>query len=166
MQIQLAPANSSHFQLIEELARRIWNRHYVPIIGQEQVDYMLSNIYNAQSLQEQMEAKGHRFFLIENSGSKEVIGFISISTESEGIYWINKFYLLDEQQGKGTGTLVFNAIKEQMPALQLMRLTVNRQNYKSINFYFKQGFIIEQVADFDIGNGYYMNDFVMVWKQK
>jgi RimJ/RimL family protein N-acetyltransferase len=166
MQIQLAAANSSHFGLIEELARKIWNKHYVPIIGQEQVDYMLANIYNAQSLQEQMERKGHRFFLIENATAKEVIGFISISSDAPGSYWIHKFYLLDEQQGKGTGTRVFEASREQMPGLQTIRLTVNRQNFKSINFYFKQGFIIEQVADFDIGNGYYMNDFVMIWKRK
>jgi hypothetical protein len=41
---------------------------------------------------------------------------------------------------------------------------VNRQNYKAINFYFKLGFKIQTVADFDIGNGYVMNDFVMVFE--
>ena len=46
-----------------------------------------------------------------------------------------------------------------------VRLTVNRQNFKSVNFYFKNGFTIERVADFDIGNGYVMNDFVMMWKK-
>ena len=39
------------------------------------------------------------------------------------------------------------------------------QNYKSINFYFKNGFVIERVADFDIGNNFVMNDFVMIWKR-
>jgi hypothetical protein len=37
-------------------------------------------------------------------------------------------------------------------------------NYKAINFYFKNGFTIEKVADFDIGDGYFMNDFVMIWE--
>ncbi|MCD6067970.1 MAG: family N-acetyltransferase [Bacteroidetes bacterium] len=166
MQIQLIPANSSHFTLIEELARTIWNKHYVPMIGQEQVDYMLANIYNAQSLQEQTEVKQHRFYLIHANGIPDPIGFISISREKNGDYWIHKFYVLDEYQGKGTGTLVFEAIKQEMQDLTCIRLTVNRGNYKSINFYFKQGFVIEQVADFDIGKGYYMNDFVMVWKKR
>jgi ribosomal protein S18 acetylase RimI-like enzyme len=40
-------------------------------------------------------------------------------------------------------------------------LTVNRQNFKAINFYFKNGFVIDEVADFEIGNGFVMNDFVM-----
>jgi len=43
-----------------------------------------------------------------------------------------------------------------------IRLQVNRKNYKAINFYFKNGFTIESVGDFDIGGGYYMNDFVMI----
>jgi ribosomal protein S18 acetylase RimI-like enzyme len=43
-----------------------------------------------------------------------------------------------------------------------MRLQVNRQNYTAINFYFKLGFTIERVADFDIGHGFFMNDFVML----
>ena len=41
---------------------------------------------------------------------------------------------------------------------------VNRMNYKAVNFYFKSGFTIEKVADFDIGDGYFMNDFVMIWE--
>jgi ribosomal protein S18 acetylase RimI-like enzyme len=43
-----------------------------------------------------------------------------------------------------------------------LRLQVNRQNYKAINFYFRNGFIIESIADFDIGDGYFMNDFIML----
>jgi ribosomal protein S18 acetylase RimI-like enzyme len=50
-----------------------------------------------------------------------------------------------------------------LTSAQSIRLTVNRENYKAINFYFKLGFKIEKVADFDIGQGYVMNDFVMLW---
>jgi hypothetical protein len=45
-------------------------------------------------------------------------------------------------------------------------LTVNRKNYKAINFYFKNGFTIKEIADFDIGNGFFMNDFIMIKKIK
>jgi hypothetical protein len=38
-------------------------------------------------------------------------------------------------------------------------------NVASINFYFKNGFKIEKWADFEIGNGYEMNDYIMLWKQ-
>ena len=41
-----------------------------------------------------------------------------------------------------------------------LELNVNRHN-KAINFYKKLGFIITMEEDIDIGNGYYMNDYVM-----
>ena len=53
-------------------------------------------------------------------------------------------------------------LREYVP--QEIRLQVNRQNFKAINFYFKAGFKIEKVADFDIGDGYFMNDFIMIWE--
>jgi len=49
--------------------------------------------------------------------------------------------------------------------IRSITLQVNRQNYKSVNFYFSVGFKIIQVADFDIGEGWQMNDFIMEWKR-
>ena len=77
-------------------------------------------------------------------------------------FFIQKFYLDQTLAGKGSGTEAHNELVKLLQP-SLMRLTVNRQNFKSINFYFKNGFKIESVADFDIGNGYVMDDFVMVW---
>ena len=36
--------------------------------------------------------------------------------------------------------------------------------FRIVNFYFKNGFVIEKAEDFDIGNNYFMNDFVMVYR--
>lgn len=165
MQIQLITAGNKDFPLIAELAKDIWRKHYVPIIGKEQVEYMLQKMYNQESLLEQTGKKGHRFFLINDLGTQKTIGFISISSENEKDFWIHKFYILNEEQGRGLGEKVFQSILKIMNSPSSVQLTVNRQNYKSINFYFKLGFKINEVADFDIGNGYFMNDFVMVWKK-
>jgi RimJ/RimL family protein N-acetyltransferase len=62
------------------------------------------------------------------------------------------------------GEKVYEQILALHPQIQTFRLTVNRKNFKSINFYFKLGFKIESVEDFDIGNNYFMNDFVMKWE--
>jgi len=72
--------------------------------------------------------------------------------------------LIQNSAAKGKGTRAF---KQLLSIIQpdKITLTVNRQNFKSINFYFKNRFVIERVADFDIGNGYVMNDFVMIWKR-
>lgn len=162
MAIHLQEASEADIATIAGLARHIWNQHYVPIIGQAQVDYMLGLFYHANSLREQMFVKQHRFFLVQERGRD--LGFISVSVEKDQSWFIHKFYIDQAKAGKGLGTEVFGEIVKLLDPREI-RLTVNRQNYKSINFYFKNGFIIEKVADFDIGNGYVMNDFVMVWRK-
>jgi diamine N-acetyltransferase len=160
--VHLEKADTSNVPLIAKLAHTIWHQHYPSIISLEQISYMLDRMYNDESLKEQMTVKGNDFYLIKQDGA--AIGFISVSKIKEGSQgiFIHKFYLDQTLAGKGAGTMAHNELVKLLKP-SLMRLTVNRQNYKSINFYFKNGFRIESVADFDIGNGYVMNDFVMVW---
>jgi diamine N-acetyltransferase len=159
----LRPATPKNFTIIEELARTIWHKHYIPIVGEAQVNYMLNEMYSTQALQKQQE-EGQHFYLIVNNESE--VGFVSISTADAKNLMLHKFYILQEKQNTGLGTLVFKKIVEELYTPQTIRLTVNRQNYKSINFYFKLGFKIEKVEDFDIGNNFFMNDFVMLWQNK
>ena len=158
--LQLIEAKESDIPEIAALAKLIWNQHYPSIISQTQIDYMLNWMYSLDSLKEQMQIKKHEFYLIKTNN--ENIGFISINCEKENEWFLNKFYINQVKSTKGFGTNAFNLLIEKINP-QKITLTVNRQNFKSINFYFKNGFIIERVADFDIGNGYVMDDFVMVW---
>jgi GNAT superfamily N-acetyltransferase len=161
--VYLTKATTEDLPLISELANIIWHQHYVEIIGAEQVKYMLDKMYTVASLKDQMEKQHHVFYLIKNED--KTIGFISVSgSEKTKSYFINKFYILQDTAAKGIGSDVFNKIIKLLDAEEL-KLTCNRKNYKSINFYFKNGFKIERVADFDIGNGFVMNDFVFVWKK-
>lgn len=162
MAIHLLEAQAADMPAVAALARRIWNQHYVSIIGQAQVDYMLGLFYSPAALAEQVYQKHHRFFMIRRGD--ENLGFVSVHCEQGKDFFINKFYIDQELAGKGIGSEVFARLLGLLDPASI-RLTVNRQNYKSINFYFKNGFIIERVADFDIGEGYVMNDFVMLWKK-
>lgn len=160
--LSLKPAHPQDFATLAQLAKAIWEKHYVPIIGQGQVNYMLNKLYSPTALQKQTE-EGQVFHLILNDNKE--IGFISVTDKGHKEYFLHKFYLLQEKQNSGLGTSVFKKIFEELYQPEKIRLTVNRQNFKSVNFYFKLGFKIEEVADFDIGNGYFMNDFVMLWKK-
>ncbi len=157
--IHLKIAEEKDLSIISKLAKIIWNDHYVPIIGQQQVDYMLDKMYNHQSLVEQLVQKRHVFYLIQKED--ESIGFISVSSENTTDYFLHKFYIDQQKSNSGIGTQAFNLLIETINSKSLT-LTVNRQNFKSINFYFKNQFKIDRVEDFNIGDGYQMNDFVMV----
>ena len=161
-ELKLIAATYKDTDTISELAKLIWNQHYPEIISQQQIDYMLDLMYSKQSLSEQMQAKGHLFFLIQSGTSN--LGFISVNPLGNHQWFLNKFYINQNNASKGLGGKSFRLLLDTITPNK-MSLTVNRKNYKSINFYFKLGFKIEEVADFDIGNGYVMNDFVMVWNR-
>lgn len=159
--IHLKVAEEKDLSIISKLAQSIWNEHYVSIIGQQQVDYMLDKMYNHQSLVEQLNIKKHQFYLIEND--KAIIGFLSVSSENATDYFLHKFYIDQQKSNLGIGSEALNLLVNSIKPKSL-KLTVNRKNIKSINFYFKNEFKIDRVEDFDIGDGYVMNDFVMVRK--
>lgn len=161
--IKLIPVTEKDISLVSNLASTIWNQHYPSIIGQEQVDYMLELMYSQRSLEEQMKQKGHLFFVI--NFNNENIGFISVHKEEGNTWFLNKFYIDQELSAKGVGTTAFHLLLKEINPEKII-LTVNRKNHKSINFYFKNGFRIEEVKDFDIGKGYLMEDFVMTWKKR
>lgn len=160
--LQLREAEEKDIQTIRTLAREIWHQHYPAIISHEQIDYMLQLMYSGESLKEQMLLKHHRFFLIQLN--ETAFGFMSLHEEDRGKWFLNKFYIDQSKSSKGYGTQALQLIIAKLKPKKIT-LTVNRQNFKSVNFYFKNGFVIERVADFDIGNGFVMNDFVMQWEE-
>lgn len=159
MSLALQPAMRSDIETIRSLAFSIWNRHYPPIIGQEQVDYMLSKNYSEEQIAADIASGAQHYYLLNFQGNS--VGFCAVSETEAGNGFLNKLYVSEEVQGKGIGAQAIQGIRERYPSWNCLRLQVNRQNYTAINFYFKVGFVIERVADFDIGEGYQMNDFIM-----
>lgn len=145
--------------LLAELADRIWRTYYPTIITNEQIDYMLEKMYSTESLLLQMD-EGQVFTIV--SLQNVPIGYVSISTTDKKNYFLHKFYVEVNEHKRGVGTMAFHHLLSQLTSLETIELTVNRQNYKAINFYFKNGFVIKEVADFNIGDGFFMNDFIMI----
>lgn len=123
---------------------------------------MLEANYSESALFRQ-QAEGQQLFLI-GEDEFEPTGFLGVYLRSEGELFISKWYIRTELHGQGIGKKSFGLLRHEYPDVPCMRLQVNRQNYKAINFYFSLGFRIERCADFDIGNGFFMNDFIMIWK--
>ncbi len=161
MNIQLIQAGISDLPSIARLADIIWNIHYPSIIGIDQVKYMLARNYSFQALEEQME-QGQKFYLVLMEGKE--IGFVSWSIVQSHKAFIHKFYVLPSEHNKGVGERVFQLLMKEMTGINEVSLQVNRQNVVAINFYFKMGMKIKECADFDIGEGYFMNDFIMTIK--
>ncbi|MCE9539602.1 MAG: GNAT family N-acetyltransferase [Bacteroidetes bacterium] len=159
MEITFRKATKQDIPLITQLAKSIWEKHYISIISLQQINYMLEKMYSSEKLLQEM-TEGHIFTLA--FVKDKPIGYISFSTKNKKKYFLHKFYIEINSHRKGIGSELFEFALKQLTMPKTIELTVNRKNYKAINFYFKNGFVIKEVADFDIGNGYFMNDFVMV----
>ena len=150
---------------IEMINRRAWivfPHTYKEILSPEQMEYMMDWMYSTENLHKQMTEDGHIYFLAFEGN--EPAGYLSIQPEGEHTYHLQKIYVLPSFQGKKLGKLLFEhaikAIKELHPEPCQMRLNVNRQN-KALTFYEKMGMKKVDEGDFHIGNGYYMNDYIM-----
>jgi GNAT superfamily N-acetyltransferase len=165
MAIALRRASAADAGLIHELAQRIWWAHYPDIISRAQIAYMLEQMYRPEVLEAQIAAAQQCFYLVEQDGAAR--GFLAISRSGPpGQYFLHKFYLDNEQRGKGLGAEAFRRLLECYPDWTEIRLNVNRRNYKSVNFYFKIGFVIAHCMDTPFGDGYVMDDFQMLLRNR
>jgi ribosomal protein S18 acetylase RimI-like enzyme len=146
--------------LIRQLTFKVWPQTYAAILSQQQIDYMLEMMYSEPELKKQMTDDACQFVIVYDES--EPVGFAAYQEIKPTAWKLQKIYILSSQQGKGTGKFVIDYItKEIQPkGATELQLQVNRHN-KAKGFYEKIGFTVIEEADFDIGNGFFMNDYVM-----
>ncbi len=146
-------------EMIESLAREIWTEHYTPIIGREQVEYMLEKFQSQEAIAQQIRA-GMIYFLIRSG--EEFIGYIAVQPKGDELF-LSKIYVASERRGRGHGKKAIQFVESLAKERKLGKivLTVNKNNSKSIRAYEKMGFTIANALIQDIGNGFVMDDYKM-----
>lgn len=158
----LRKATLADCELIQKLAQQIFPITYQEILTPEQIDYMMEWMYSLDNILKQMEEEGHVYFLAYDENS--LAGYVSVQPQGKDVFHLQKIYVLPSYQGAHCGSFLFREaikyIKEVHPAPCLMELNVNRHN-KALKFYENMGMKKLREGDFEIGNGYYMNDYIM-----
>lgn len=158
----IAEVSIGEISRVKTLAYKTWPTAFAGILSPEQIDYMLDMMYSDTSLTQQIEEKGHRFYIFSENGYD--CGFISLEANHNktSATKIHKIYVLPELHGKSIGKALINFAEGF--ALQInnnkLLLNVNREN-KAVGFYKKMGFDITETVDIAIGEGFFMNDYVM-----
>ena len=147
-------------EAVVTLARIIWPEHYTPIIGSEQVDYMLTKLHSKEVINRQIAAENFLYFLIK-SGPRP-IGYIGVRIDSDRLF-LSKIYLLSEERGSGLGRAAMDFVRELAvkSGVEKIALTVNKHNVGTIAAYGRLGFVTTGDVCLDIGEGYVMDDFEM-----
>jgi RimJ/RimL family protein N-acetyltransferase len=152
-------STKEHMAVVVSLAEDIWTEHYTPIIGKEQVAYMLNKFQSKEAVSEQLRS-GCRYFLIEEDG--RFIGYAAVQPKGDELF-LSKIYLKSSMRRKGYGGKAVQFIETLAKAsgVRKITLTVNKNNTGSIKAYEKMGFKNVGSIIQDIGNGFVMDDYKM-----
>lgn len=159
--IETAQLTKDDVILVNQLAHDIWPHTFKDILTKDQIEYMLDWMYSVKTLQEQAQT-GHLFYIVKEHGVAK--GFVGLEPNypDVGMLRIHKLYVLPQEQGKGFGRVLLNKAIDLAFDLDLpvLHLNVNKYN-NAVSFYHHCGFETIGEEDLDIGQGYYMNDFIM-----
>jgi ribosomal protein S18 acetylase RimI-like enzyme len=161
--IEVRMAQKEDLEQIRVLALMIFPITYQGIVEPLQIDYMMDLFYTQENLESQFES-GQNFLIIYDSGRPS--GYASYTRlNAEGDFKLNKIYLDNRLQGKGLGRILLNDVISRIKAAggHNLQLNVNRYN-KAVGFYKNMGFTLKKEELLDIGNGYFMDDYVLELK--
>jgi diamine N-acetyltransferase len=146
-------------EIIESLAKEIWTEHYIPLIGKDQVDYMLARFQSRQAIREQIR-NGIAYYLIREDTAH--IGYMAVQPKGRELF-LSKIYVKSSKRGLGYGKKAVQLAEKVAKDLDLNKivLTVNKNNVNSIKAYEKIGFKNTGSVIQDIGSGFVMDDYKM-----
>ena len=165
--VEIVKAETSDIETVRGLADVAFRHTYQNILSPQQIDYMMDMMYSPSNLHRQFD-EGHAYYIAYCDGLPG--GYVSVQADGhteDGMprYHLHKIYVLPSAQGKGLGRMLFDCalehIRAEIPGVPFqIELNVNRSN-PAVEFYCHLGLKILRQGDFCIGNGYYMNDYIM-----
>lgn len=147
---------------LSEFASGIVKRHFDPIIGVAQNDYMIAKFQSPSAIREQISA-GSYYYEVRLGGT--LAGFLAFYPE-QGKMCLSKFYVAEPFRGKGIASEMFRFLKQktQEAGISTIFLHVNRHNEGPVAVYRHFGFRVAEEKKSDIGNGFVMDDYIMEWQ--
>ena len=148
---------------IAALARTIWLDHYPGIITMEQIEYMLAQRYGPAQIRAEIEGGAIGWEQIALDGAPAAFASY-FPAEAPGEMKLDKLYVHPRHQRAGFGGKLIGhvALAASKRGFRCLILAVNKNNTKAIGAYRKHGFTVRESVSKDIGNGFVMDDYIMV----
>ena len=159
---RIGPVTEADVEALAALAREIWYAHYPAIIGAAQIEYMLGQRYNVETVHAELRQSG--LWWDKLMVGAEMAGFASyFLAPAPGEMKLDKLYVHPRHQRSGYGGMMIARACEVARAegCNRLALAVNKNNRSAIAAYLKHGFRITDAVVKDIGGGFVMDDYVM-----
>jgi ribosomal protein S18 acetylase RimI-like enzyme len=155
--IAIRRIDADELPIVQRLAEAIWPTAFEGVIKRHQIEMMLEDIYALDTLQNDMTALGHVYWVARHE--REDSGFVSAYKQGD-VTWIKKLYILPAKQGQGIGRALIAHATDYFAPSRALSLNVNNGNAKAIAFYKKYGFAIEKEVPVKMGP-FDFTDYVM-----
>ena len=154
---EIFASEDSKVRDMSELASAIIKDYYDPLLGEEQNDYMIEMFQSEHAIRDQL-SHGYRYIFVRANG--EDIGFMAFYPRGDALY-LSKWYLCADMRGRGFAKTMLDYLMDeaQNAGLSAIELNVNKHN-KTVAVYERLGFVRVRDEKNDIGNGYFMDDYV------
>ncbi|MBQ8342695.1 MAG: GNAT family N-acetyltransferase [Clostridia bacterium] len=146
----LTAFSKQDFDGLYAFMRPLWHETYGSILPAKQIDFLLDKYFSKNALNA-YRIQGYEYFYVENVG-------VLVIQERENEVYLDKLYLLPAARGKGYPKKVF---AELLKRGKDILLNVNQGNERAVKCYQKNGFIIDEVIDIDLGGGMVNQDYIM-----
>ncbi|MCQ3034951.1 MAG: GNAT family N-acetyltransferase [Bacilli bacterium] len=156
--------SSSDIRNVASLGNEVFGGYYKTLLGEEQTNYMVDKFLSKKAIKNNI-SEGFVYYLINNE--EQNIGFIALQYRPAFLY-ISKCYIKEEYRGQGNFKVIFNMIRAlcYKHNYKSIKLNVNKHNDLAINVYEHVGFTRESSETINIGNGFYMDDYVYEYQIK
>lgn len=160
--VRVEALSAADVEPLYALAREIWYAHYPAIISTTQIEYMLEQRYNTETVRAELQRDDLWWdkLLVDDT----MAGFASyFLTGAPGEMKLDKIYVHPRLQRHGYGGMMIARACEVARSRGCKRLVlaVNKNNRSAIDAYLKHGFRIADAVVKDIGEGFVMDDYIM-----
>ena len=169
MSVEIAQVlTNDDIEIVANLAREIWSQHFTSIIGESQVEYMLTNFQSSAAIKTQINHgktqinHGSECYLVKKE--RAYVGYLGLNPDfDQNKMMLSKIYVEYSFREKGVGQSILNFVEKEcvLRRFSSVWLTVNKFNDNAVAWYNRRGFLVIDKVKKDIGNGFFMDDYLM-----
>ncbi len=159
---RILPLEDADIEPLAALAREIWHQHYPGIITVKQIEYMLEQRNSSHAIRAEIHRGAARWVKLLVRGA--LGGFASYEADAaRRAMKLDKLYVHGLFRRMGCGAALVRYVEHAARARGFVQvyLQVNRNNLDSIAVYQRLGYDVVEMVKTDIGDGFYMDDYVM-----
>jgi len=148
---------------VRRLADVVWRAYYPGIVPLPQIDSMLARGYSDDALATFVRDEGAGLAIARVGG--DLAGFAAWRRAGEpATTKLDKLYVSMSLHGRGIGRTLIAHVEDaaRRDGARTLILNVAKRNVKAIAAYQSCGFSTREATKIDIGDGFFMDDYVMV----